>query len=325
MRFLPTWGRRMVDLSLILRAWGLQDAPCQLVATRENTVYRVQTAAGVAALRLRRPGYRCAASLRSELDWMAALAGGGLPVPAPLAMRGGGLLAEQDGVMADLVTWIDGTPMGVDGALTAQVTPDAYHALGAQAARLHDLCDAWTPPPGFTRPAWDADGLLGEAPLWGRFWDNPDLTGDQRRVIVYAKDWAQDALGGLKGADYGLIHADLTPENVILTADGPALIDFDDGGWGFRGFELATIIARAERAPDPAPLIDALLAGYRSRRAFDTEPLPLFLLLRAFSYLGWVMPRLAEPGAAARAARFVDRAVALAETVTRPVTPSKGG
>ena len=50
------------------------------------------------------------------------------------------------------------------------------------------------------------------------------------------------ALAALEdSADYGLIHADLISENMLWTGEHPYLIDFDDGGWGFRDFELATL------------------------------------------------------------------------------------
>ncbi len=298
----------------LLKAWGLEDAPCTLVATRENRVYRVTTPDGPAALRLRRPGLRSAAELQAELDWTAALAAGGLQVPAPHRTRTGTLSVQLADITADLVTWIEGQPMGIDGQLAALTDPEAtYHALGRRAAQLHALCDGWTPPQGFDRHAWDAQGLLGETPVWGRFWENPLLDASARALIDDARARATLDLAALAPElDYGLIHADLTPENVILTVNGPALIDFDDGGWGFRAFELATTANRAMRHPAGESLTAALVAGYQTHRAFDPAVLPLFGLLRAFTYLGWIIPRMAEPGAHDRAARFASFATARA-------------
>ena len=65
---------RLTDPAPYLAAWGLAGAPCRLVAQRENRVYRVETPDGARALRLHRAGYRSPAELKSELDWMAALA-----------------------------------------------------------------------------------------------------------------------------------------------------------------------------------------------------------------------------------------------------------
>lgn len=326
MRCSPHSDVRLTEPGAYLAAWGLAGAPCRLVARRENHVYRVETPDGLCALRLHRPGLRSAAELQSELAWMAALAAGGIAVPVPQPTLDGRVCTELGGVVADLLSWIDGRPMGVDGRLAPLDDPAAaYRALGAAMAWLHDVSDAWERPAGFTRPAWDADGLVGPAPLWGRFWENPLLSPGQRDLLSAARDRARARLAERKGAlDFGLIHADLVPENVILTEAGPGtqlvMIDFDDGGWGARAFDLATAANRALREENPKALIDALIAGYTGLRPLDRGDLALFQALRAFTYVGWIVPRLGEPGAPARAARFI----ALAERMARDLLDGKG-
>ena len=39
-------------------------------------------------------------------------------------------------------------------------------------AAMHNQASAWQPPAGFKRHALDADGLMGEAPFWGPFWEH---------------------------------------------------------------------------------------------------------------------------------------------------------
>ena len=320
----------MTDPAPYLAAWGLTGAPVRLVAQRENVVFRVETGQGAAALRLHRPDLRSPTELASELDWMAALAAGGLNVPCPRATPDGLLAVEIGGVVASLLSWIDGTPMGVDGQLAAlDDVPAVYRALGREMARLHDLSDGWTPPPGFVRPAWDADGLVGRTPLWGRFWENPLLAPATRDLLTAARDRARDRLAARAGAmDVGLIHADLVPENVIVTAGGPpprlAFIDFDDGGFGARAFDLATVANRALRATDPGPLLAALIEGYETRRPVNQSDLALFQALRAFTYVGWIVPRLSEPGAQARADRFITLAERMARDLLDEKEPDHG-
>jgi Ser/Thr protein kinase RdoA (MazF antagonist) len=302
-------------LTIAREAWGLGDAPIALVAERENRVYRVDRSDGSPlALRLHRLGYRSDAELRSELDWIA-------------------WLGCRDGVGTDAVRTLDGETTHVSGTIrlsavrwlggpslatalpgmTADQRAATFAEIGRRMARLHDLSDAWTPPDGFTRPRWDAEGLLGEDPLWGRFWDNPGLDDTTRAVLTAARDTARQALSRVADRlDFGLIHADLVRENILLTKAGPAFIDFDDGGWGFRIFDVATTLYPNRDAPDYAALKAALLSGYRSLRPLDTTPLPLFLLLRSFTYLGWIISRLNEPGGANRNARFIANATALA-------------
>ena len=105
--------------------------------------------------------------------------------------------------------------------------------------------------------------------------------------------------------DYGLIHADLLSENMLRDGDRVFLIDFDDGGWGFRDFELATFLLRFEEAPDYADLRAALIEGYAARRAVRADELDLFVLLRALTYPGWIADRLGEPGAQERSERAI--------------------
>lgn len=300
-----------------LARWGLTGCASSLIAARENHVFRIEAPQGRLALRLHRPGLRSRAQLLSELDWMGALAVGGLAVPRPVPARDGRLIHTIGQTLVDVLTWVAGDPMGQDGRLTVTANPSAaYHALGGRMADLHRLSDAWTRPATFTRPAWDAEGLVGERPLWGRFWENPLLSAGQASLLSSARSLAKRRLAELgREADYGLIHADLVPENVLLGLGGPVLIDFDDGGDGFRLFDLATVLNRTLREDDASILTEAFLSGYQSARPTDLQALPLFQALRSFTYVGWIVPRLSERGAEARARRFITLACTMAENL----------
>ena len=289
-----------------LARWGWTDASCAFVAGRENRVYRVRSGSFEAALRLRRPGYRSRTEIMSELEWMAALADAGITVPAPVASSGGRWVEEMEGTLADAVTWLDGIPLGVTGKpLRMADRAGTFARLGCALARVHAASDAWRPPSGFQRTAWDRDGLLGDAPVWGRFWENPHLDTETRDLLVAFRRAASDDLDALEAPDFGLIHADPVRENVLLHGDEVRLIDFDDGGFGYRLFDCATALAKNRHEPDLAHLRAALLDGYRSERPLDDTALPLFLALRAATYLGWIVPRMGEPGARERLSRFV--------------------
>jgi Ser/Thr protein kinase RdoA (MazF antagonist) len=294
--------------------WGFAPEQIVLAARRENIVWRAEDGRGVFALRLHRPGYRNTTELMSELQWMAALVAGGLRVPRPLPSIAGRLVEEVGGTLVDLLTWLPGRPIGQQGALDVADRAGLCRDLGGVLARLHGISDGWTPPAGFARPVWDRAGLLGDAPVWGRFWDNPGLTAVQRAMVLAARAKADAHLARIAdGLDYGLIHADALSENVLIDDGRLSLIDFDDGGWGFRDFELATFLMRFLTAPDYPALRAALLAGYAQRRAVDADTLDLFILLRALTYPGWIIPRLHEPGGAERSARAIHTALPLAE------------
>ncbi|MBI1217166.1 MAG: phosphotransferase [Rhodobacteraceae bacterium] len=299
-----------------LAAWG-GGPPPRLIKDRENAVYEVYLTDGThAALRLHRPGYQSADAIRSELIWTGGLATAGLPVPRPVPGAQGALIHTlTTGRVASVVEWVAGRPLGeawtpLPGAPAEQA--NTFHRIGALLARLHAATDALTLPPGFTRPAWDEDGLLGDSPLWGRFWENPALTMPERATLDAARSEARARLQALRpGADYGLIHADLMRENLLV--DGPTLrlIDFDDSGFGFRLYDLGTLMIQNLDEPAYPDLLAAAAAGYASLRPLDAPLIPMFVMLRCLASCGWAVPRL--PPGSPRLRDYATRAVRQAE------------
>lgn len=293
--------------------WPAITGAPELFMQRENVVFRVETTEGPHALRLHRPGYHSEAELRSELDLMAMLAAQGVLVPRPMPSRDGRLLVQLGDRQASLLSWLPGQPMGRSGqplALQGAAREALFHAIGAQMARLHALADDWTPPKGFSRPRWDKDGLIGERPFWGKFWEVG--TPLDRAWALALRHQARAMLEAAPPQDIGLIHADLVNENVLVADSslegGPRVhfIDFDDMGFGYRLFDLATTLYKAADEPDFTDLQAALLAGYASQRPLpDLRLLPLFVVLRSLTYLGWIAQRADLPGMEERAARYL--------------------
>ena len=299
-----------------LDLFGLRGAQHHLVAARENQVFRVDTGGASFALRLHRPGYRSDQQLWSELQWMSAASKGGLQVPTPIASSSGEFLQVVNGIQVDLLSWLSGTPIGAatkDIFVTDRTS--LFRSLGQNVARLHQISDAWTLPENFDRPSWDRDGLVGEAPVWDRFWDNPTLTAQDRELFVTFRQTADRELVRLNDQlDYGLIHADLVRENVLIDDGALQFIDFDDGGFGYRLFDVTTILISNFYEPDFRALKQSLLEGYSSERPLDTDALDLFMVLRSATYLGWIIKRMDEPGAVERNERYLNRTRQLAHT-----------
>ena len=271
--------------------------PLRLIVARENAVFEMALADGTrAALRLHRAGYQDAASIRSELWWCAELAALGLPVPTPLPLPDGALLATlSDGRHASAIRWLPGTPIGAAGQPLAQPLPvqiDLHFRLGQLLRRLHLASDALTRPEGFTRPHWDIDGLVGESPLWGRFWEHPAASYAQCAAQFAAREVLRSRLArhAAQGGDIGLIHADVLRENILISRDEIALIDFDDSGFGFRLYDLGTVLSQNQYEPARDDLRDALMAGYGTQ---DVEMVETFTLARILASVGWTIPRLA--------------------------------
>ncbi len=288
----------MSELKEALAAWGARHV--RLIKDRENAVHEVRIGQDRAALRLHRPGYMSKAAIQSEINWMAALSEAGMTVPTPLKTPGGDTVVTlSTGRLATVVGWVEGRPIGEGGVpfeipVAEQVT--LYHALGRELARLHNITDTLTLPEGFTRHRWDLDGLLGENPFWGRFWESPELSQGERHLINRARAVAYDQVQAFQegGADFGLIHADALRENVFVREGALQLIDFDDAGFGFRIYDLAVAMTQNEEEPAADQIRDAMIAGYRELRAFPPEAealLPTFIMLRRFASMGWAVPR----------------------------------
>lgn len=304
----------------VLKRWPVDVQSCELAAERENIVFCVRDIDGYAyALRFHRDGYRSADEIESELQWMAELENSELAVPRPVASYAGQYIETVNGRLVSLLTWLSGQPLGkASTPLQIEDRAGTFYRFGAALAKMHAISDSWPQPLGFTRPTWDIDGLTGSRPYWGPYWENPALNNADRQIILAARDKARDELlSNTANLDYGLIHADLVRENVLIEGVRIKFIDFDDCGTGFRLFDIATALLKNMQEPDYTILETALLSGYRSIRAVQSELLPIFLLLRAFTYLGWIIPRLHENGAKDRNERNLVAAIGLARSYLR--------
>lgn len=225
------------------------------------------------------------------------------------------------------MTWLEGEALGAADVPLAGGAAEqraAMHALGALIADLHNRTDALNLPPGLERPSWDAEGFCGEAPLWGRFWDGPALDKVERALLREAREKARAELAvfRVEGADYGLIHADVLRENVLVRAQGLALIDFDDAGHGFRLYDLGTALVQSCEEPTLALQTGALIQGYRSARPLSDKTaarLPLFVALRSFASAGWISSRAGPVDPRTRF--YAERALRMARHVLDGTSP----
>lgn len=299
-----------------------------LIKHRENAVYQLSTSGGINfALRVHRIGYHNNDALRSELQWMTALSNAGIHTPGNIKTVAGDWFVEQvcehsgKTYQIDLLSWVDGTPLGsVEEGLegdTAMLVSN-FRQVGTLAARLHNETEKWQSPDGFYRQSWDVDGCFSGNAIWGRFQDLDVLTDEQLTTLHAAKEALLGLLMRLgKGADvYGLIHCDLVPENLLRSDHDLYLIDFDDSGYGWHLFELATSLFFLLGQPYFDEVYRALIEGYRSERELSDEQLellPAFFLLRSLVYLGWAHTRKETATAKEMTPMIVDAALELAE------------
>lgn len=266
----PGQVRRLRPLALqALEAYGLAGTVLRPLKHWNNTTFAVQAGKRRLVLRLNRPGFQNAVAIRSELQWLQALAEAGLRVPKPVPAADGRLV---------VTTALPGVPEPRDCVLFAwlpgrfldrRLGVSQLEAVGRFTARLHRA--PFVPPPGFARKSWDLHTLLGGDLGIDRQGIETHLGPGERRVIAAVRARLARTFTALgRGPEtWGLIHADLHPDNLLFEGGGVGAIDFDDCGWGCFLYDLAVTLSELRGRPTYAALRRALLHGYR-----QVQPLP---------------------------------------------------
>ncbi len=303
-----------------LKYWHLE-GDLRLIKQRENSVFQLTQKTGRRfVLRIHRGGYHSDRAPMSELLWIKALKENGIAVPEVIPDQEGRLFVRVSAPgfpgdrQVDILSWVDGDPivsgdkeLGDDPERIGQV----YKSIGQMAAQLHNHATQWELPQGFERHAWDIDGLVGENPFWGKFWELPDLSKEQQMLILKARGAVRQGLlsFGQSSDNYSLIHADFVPENFLVNGSSARVIDFDDAGFGWHLFDLSTALYIIQDSPGYDIARDSLIDGYREFRVLSDESirqLPLFFAARGFTYLGWVHARQNKNLTRKPAARLID-------------------
>lgn len=295
---------RFVERAVSL--WDLDAHSIKPVKVRENAIFRVDSRSGMPlALRIHRLGYHTDDALQSEFHWLKALRAAGIGVPESIPSKSGrdfeviGVEGIPQARQVDVSEWKSGQPLGSTEAGIAgdpRSIVNRYRRLGMVTASMHNQAQNWKPPVRFIRHSWDIEGLVGNRPLWGPFWGLSWLSGAEQELVARARSALQEdlAIYGPARGDFSLIHADLNPENVLVDGDQMQIIDFDDSGFGWHLFDIATVLYFLRGRSYFGSLSGAYLDGYRTVRALTDEQhswLPAFTAARALTYLGWIHTR----------------------------------
>ena len=291
-----------------IKLWDVEVESINLHLQSENTVYKVEALDGSTyALRIHRKDYHDLDELNSEHLWTKSLSNAGLLVPEAVVTKNGDTYASVSFLNSDeyryvgLVKWIEGTILNdliLD--LEDKGVSDLYESLGKVVAKFHKATIAWEQPKGFKRHSFDVDGFLGDQPFWGRFWEAQNATISEReKLALIRKNMIETMSEFSKNINFfGMIHADLHSQNVLIQGKSLSVIDFDDAGFGWYGFDLA--VAIWDRLDFTATgchfdiAYQSLKKGYLGERP-DTgdilETIPIFLLMRTLMIIRWIEDR----------------------------------
>ena len=334
--FIDLPAERQVELlrelaTVALRHWGLEGAATDLLKHRENTVFRITTEAGVRyVMRVHRSDYHSDAALLSELRWLHALRGAGVATTEAVRCLDGEWFARvatpdlPKGRQVDLLAWVPGKAIGSieEGVqLAGEEMEEVYRQAGEQAALIHNVGESWQRPEGFERLEWDEQGFYGETgSICGCYRHLKSLTAAQRALLDRARDVCDAALRefGKTSDRYGLVHGDFLPENLFWDGSTVRLIDWDDTGFGWHIYDFATAMFPHLGQPGFDAALGAMVAGYRGQRELPDDHLamlPVLVMARALSYVGWAHTRGAiarelEPFAVAVACELAEELLA---------------
>ena len=286
-------------------AYGIEPARLCFIQYGENIIYRVDMPTSVTLTHDSDPYLSNRYVLRihagsdedtvaSELTWLAALnLEAGLPVPAPVKTPDGKLVTRiatpgvPIGRFVSLMRWLDGR------RLRTGLRPNHLTALGRVVAQMHNFSSGWQPPTGFTRPHWDWDSQLGGSmfrhPMEQVVASIPAKYQESFRSIYHEAKQVMEVLG--KGPDaYGMIHADLYPENVLFKAGKAYPIDFEDCGYGYWIWDIAVALSTWAWGNEWECRRDAFWQGYSKVRTLPENQwahIELFVAIQFATMVLW--------------------------------------
>lgn len=319
--FIPTILR---EAGTLVRQYEVSvDASVSLLHQSENTMLLVEDRGHARKLVLRvhsqRLAYHTAPSIASELQWMTALRReSGVEAPEVVSAKDGSLVQILSAPDLDeprhavMFTFLEGTEPS-DATLV-----EGFKRLGEITARMHLHARSWRRPADFVRHRWDCETILGDRPLWG-CWQTGMGVGDGalrilgRLVAVVERRMAKL---GKDRERYGLIHADMRLANLLVEGGRTKVIDFDDCGFTWYIYDLATALSFLEERPIVPDLVASWLTGYRKVAVLPQDienEIPTFIMLRRMAEIAWLGTRRHLEFAQSLGAEFTDDSCRLAE------------
>lgn len=283
-------------LKPLLPQWGLtKETSLRLLTVSENVTFLAWDPQPDSRLILRvhRPGYTTREEITSELDWLNALTlQPDIHVGSPAPLLDGSYIADI--TVGEITTqvvafnFVAGNEPALDDDLCHW-----YYRLGQSAAHLHCHSEQWARPDGFRRRIWRFDTIIGEQSAWGDWRDLQPFSPQELQLLGDVEQSVKAALThyGESPQRFGLVHCDMRLANLLVDGDQLTVIDFDDCGLCWFGWDFATAVSFIEDDPRIEAFCHAWVEGYRTQRAFSTSDealLPVLVMLRRLQLTAWI-------------------------------------
>lgn len=273
------------DVREILAQYPFRDPEIRFLRRNENEVFAVRDGAERFVLRIQRPaeGFSLrplygetspAVYLDGELDLLEFLREcAEFPVQQPVRNRMGGRITSlPDGCAASMLTWVEGRAID-----QLPLDRERCFRAGHAAAIMQSALAGCRIPARYT---YDEKLLIRAGEEIARAADGGGLPGDFAFRAVKTIDRLTDRL---PRDGNRMVHADLTPSNLLDTGKGIVPVDFSLAGYSRPEMDIAAFFF----CVGDKRLEKSFLSGYRSggAEAPDRELLDLFLVFQAVLYL----------------------------------------
>lgn len=248
-------------------------------------------------LRVFRPGYHRPSEMEGELIWIHHILQDTKVITADVYLDRHGAFVSPitiDGRIyhCALFAYVDGVRLD---SLSREEHLHYLEQMGEIMAQLHQQVIHWPASASLDRFSWDLEDLIGENARWGQFTLMQGLPDTYMPLYRQAAQIIRERVEayGRSRDRYGLIHDDISINNVLLCGDEICLLDFDDCGKGWFLYDLPSALLE-EFGQDLEDGLDAVLRGYERYRPLTAEDLaeiPTFVMLKKIVRIGWMATR----------------------------------
>lgn len=275
---------------LVKKRWHGDPASVRFISSAYNIVFRFERDGRGYYLRICHVVLHSLAKARQVMHFLRYLAQQGVPVGEPVAAASGEFLeALADGYFASAQCEAPGETMS---SYLREAT--IFEAWGSSLGKLHAA----------SRQYRADTNIPYQFPTVQTFWRNiaPTMARasvDLRRAYAELTDWMQ----GLPPHDYGLIHGDHRPGNVIWDGTTARAIDFDEPNYHWYVADISRALLELwDRALEERQVRRrAFMRGYLREHRIDErwiEELPYFIQHRALLMVAWTLQEGDNPGRA---------------------------
>jgi len=280
----------------ILHHYRLEISRLEVLQNHGSLVARVDTPGASYALRICYP--RCPLErVQEEVDWLLALKRDtDLVVPTPVANEQGAFITSWTASELEplqhcvLFNWIEGD------TVRNSLSQETAASVGTLIARLHRHAQSYTPvrTSAFVGQRYDLNWLIGPASWWNTGCTRENLGSETYTRLQPAVNLAVEAMSrfGEVPEHFGIIHADLHFDNILLHQNRCALLDFGDYSLGYYLHDLAITERAFRKSCDDQHIIAAFHQGYCQERNLPLSflhDIDAFMILVNVIFLAWIL------------------------------------